>query len=70
LIAPAIVTLPVASIVTGELLAFLMNVMVTLLRILIVVKLKTPPGGTCTAWFEVGANGPSAPVDPLTKLCP
>lgn len=62
------VTLPVASIMTGVFLALRMNVISTFCGMLMVVKLKTPPGGSCTAWLAVGLNGPSAPVEPLLKL--
>src|SRR5262249_35197971 len=44
-----------------------LNLIVTLLGILTVVKLKTPLSGSCTVWLVVGLNGPSAPVEPLLK---
>jgi len=67
LIVPATVTVPVASIVTGVLAAFLAKVTVTPVGILIVVKLKTPFGGSVKVVLAVGAKGPSAPVLPLLK---
>jgi hypothetical protein len=55
--------------ITGVFRWFGMNVTVQPV-IVTVVKLKIPEGGTCqlTFWPEQDA-GPSAPVDPLEKLC-
>jgi hypothetical protein len=63
------VTLPVASIVTGVLAAFRVKVTVTPAGMLIVVKLNTPSGGSVSVVFVVGLNAPSAPVLPLLKVC-
>jgi hypothetical protein len=54
--------------VNGVLLALGAKVIITPFGILTVVKLKTPLAGTWIVWLVVGANGPSAPVDPLSKL--
>jgi hypothetical protein len=54
--------------VTGVFLAFRINVIVTLVGIVTVVKLKTPLAGSCTDCEVVGAKAPSAPVEPLLKL--
>ncbi|MBI3722022.1 MAG: hypothetical protein HY248_05665 [Fimbriimonas ginsengisoli] len=74
------VTLPVASSLTGVLAAFRVNVTMTPAGIVIVVKLKMPesgsgtvtvfpltvlPGGTVVG----GLKAPSAPVLPLLKVC-
>jgi len=69
---PLIVTLPVASHVTGVLVALCTNLTVTLKGMLIVVKLKTPLGGTVNVVMPlvVGLNAPSAPVLPLLKAWP
>jgi hypothetical protein len=48
-IVPAMVMFPVASIVTGVLVAFRMKVIVTPAGILTVVKLNMPLGGSWTA---------------------
>jgi len=68
LIVPATVTVPVASKVTGVLAAFLAKVTVTPEGILIVVKLKTPFGGSVNVVVAAGAKAPSAPVLPLLKV--
>jgi len=59
----------VASKVTGVLAAFLAKVTVTPEGILIVVKLKTPFGGSVNVVVAAGAKAPSAPVLPLLKVC-
>lgn len=63
------VTLPVASSVTGVLAAFRVNVTMTLAGMLIVVKLKTPFGDSANVVLVVGLNAPSAPVLPLLNVC-
>jgi len=68
-IVPAIVTSPLARIVTGVFAAFFVKRTVTLDGILTVVKLKTPEGGSVRVVVAVGLNGPSAPVLPLLKVC-
>jgi hypothetical protein len=68
LIVPAIVTLPLASIVTGVLVAFRVKVTVTPAGMLMVVKLKTPDAGSASVVFVVGLNAPSAPVLPLLNV--
>ena len=45
-----------------------MNLTVTPLGMLIVVKLSTPAGGSVKVLSVVGLNAPSAPVLPLLKL--
>jgi hypothetical protein len=65
---PAIVTSPLASMVTGVLVALRVNRTVTPAGILIVVKLNTPLGGSASVVFAVGFNAPSAPVLPLLKV--
>ena len=65
LIAPAIVTSPLASITTGVLVVFFLNVTVTPEGMFTVVKLNIPPGGSGSSVFTVGLNAPSAPVLPL-----
>jgi hypothetical protein len=70
LIVPAMVTLPVASIVTGVLAALRVKVTVTPAGMLIVVKLNAPSGGSVSVVLLVGLNAPSAPVLPLLKVCP
>jgi hypothetical protein len=70
LILPAMVTLPVASIVTGVLAALRVKVTVTPAGMLIVVKLNAPSGGSVSVVLLVGLNAPSAPVLPLLKVCP
>jgi hypothetical protein len=67
--APAITTLPLASTVTGVLVAFRVKFTVTPAGMLIVVKLKTPSGGSVSVVLVVGLNAPSAPVLPLLKVC-
>ena len=66
-IEPAIVTLPLARITTGVFVVFFVNVTVTPLGILTVVKLKIPLGGNCSVVFTVGLNAPSASVLPLSN---
>ena len=63
------VTLPLASNVTGVLAAFRVKVTVTPAGILIVVKLNTPLGGRVSVVLVVGLNAPSAPVLPLLNVC-
>jgi hypothetical protein len=65
---PAIVTSPVARIVTGVLALFGVTVTVTPAGTFIVVKLKTPVGGSASVVVAVGAKGPSSPVLPLLKV--
>lgn len=71
---PAIVTSPLASMVTGVLAAFRVNVTVTPAGMLIVVKLSTPVEGSGIVTVhgvgvQVGAKAPSAPVLPLLNVC-
>jgi hypothetical protein len=66
---PAMVTLPLASSVTGVLDALRVKVTVTPAGMLMVVKLNTPDGGSASVAFVVGLNGPSAPVLPLLNVC-
>jgi hypothetical protein len=66
-IVPAIVTSPVAKIVTGVLALFFRNFTVMPAGMLTVVKLKTPFGGSCRVVLTGGLNAPSAPVLPLVK---
>ena len=66
-IVPAIVTSPLARIVTGVLVAFFWNVTVTPGGIFTEVKLKMPLGGNCSCVFTVGLKAPSAPVLPLSN---
>ena len=64
------VTSPVASIVTGVLAAFFLNLTVTFEGMFTVVKLKTPLASRGTVVVLVkpdGLNAPSAPVLPLSK---
>jgi hypothetical protein len=68
MIVPGIVTSPVARSVTGVFFEFRAKVIATPNGILIVVKLNTPLSGTWMVWLVVGANAPSAPVDPLLKV--
>jgi hypothetical protein len=63
------VTLPVASIVTGVLAALRVKLTVTPAGMLIVVKLNTPSGGSVSVVLVDGLNAPSAPVLPLLKVC-
>jgi hypothetical protein len=67
-IVPAIVTSPVAKIVTGVFVAFRVNRTVTPAGILTVVKLKAPLGGSVSVVVEGGLKAPSAPVLPLVKV--
>jgi hypothetical protein len=67
LMAPAIVTSPVARMTTGVLAAFFVNVTATPEGIFTVVKLKTPLGGSVSVVLAVGFKAPSAPVEPLTN---
>src|SRR5205814_1307893 len=67
-IVPAMVTSPLASIVTGVFAAFRRNLTVTPRGMLIVVKLKTPLGGSASVMSAVGLNAPSAPVLPLLNV--
>jgi hypothetical protein len=62
------VTFPVARRIAGVLAAFRVKVTVTPEGILIVVKLKTPLGGSARVVLLVGLKGPSAPVLPLLKV--
>jgi hypothetical protein len=62
---PAIVTLLVASSVTGVLAALRVKRTVTPAGMVIVVKLNTPEGGSVSVVLEAGAKGPSAPVPAL-----
>jgi hypothetical protein len=62
------VTLPLASMVTGVLAAFRAKVTMTPAGMLIVVKLKIPLGGSARVVFVVGLNAPSAPVLPLLNV--
>jgi hypothetical protein len=62
------VTLPVANIVTGVLVAFLVKVTVTPAGMLMVVKLNTPDGGSVSVVLVVGLNAPSTPVLPLLNV--
>jgi hypothetical protein len=63
------VTLPLARIVTGVLAALRANLTMTPAGMLIVVKLKTPLGGSASVVLVVGLNAPSAPVLTLLKVC-
>jgi hypothetical protein len=69
LIVPAITAFPLASIVTGVLVALRVKVTVTPTGMLMVVKLNTPDGGRASVVFVVGLYGPSAPVLPLLNVC-
>jgi hypothetical protein len=62
------VTVPVAKRITGVLAAFLVKVTVTPVGTLMVVKLKTPLGGSVRVVLLVGLKGPSAPVLPLLNV--
>jgi hypothetical protein len=68
LIVPAMVTLPLASSVTGVLAALRVKVTVTPAGMLIVVKLNTPLGGRVSVVLVVGLSAPSAPVLPLLNV--
>jgi hypothetical protein len=65
---PAMVTLPLASSVTGVLAALRVNRTVTPAGMLIVVKLNTPSSGNVSVVLVVGSNAPSAPVLPLLNV--
>jgi len=68
-IVPAIVTFPVARMVTGVFVAFRVNFTVTVFGMFTVVKLKTPLAGNVSVVFAVGLKAPSTPVLPLLKVC-
>jgi hypothetical protein len=68
-IVPAMLTLPVASIVTGVFATLRTKRTVTPEGIVTLVKLKMPFGGGVSVTFAVGVNAPSAPVLPLLKVC-
>src|SRR2546425_666974 len=68
-IVPAMVTFPLARIVTGVFAALRVKVTVTPAGMFTVVKLKTPLAGNVSVVLAVGLKAPSAPVLPLLNVC-